>query len=133
MLLGEYHGLAQTPEFWAAVCEAAGAQGFHTMAIEEGPLATAELENRVRRPDFLSQFAAFQKAFPESLNVSTAREELHMLEQCARAGQGEFRLWGLNQEGLGAGGLILSRVLASPLGKRARPAMAVSRQALARK
>jgi len=81
------------------------------------------LENRVRRPDFLSQFAAFQKTFPESLNVSTAREELHMLEQCARAGQGEFRLWGLNQEGLGAGGLILSRVLARPLGKRARPAM----------
>ena len=66
---------------------------------------------------------AFQKKFPESLNVSNAREELDMLEQCARAGQGEFRLWGLNQEALGAGGLILSRVLASPLGKRARAAM----------
>ena len=122
-LLGEYHGLAQTPEFWAAVCKAAGADGFHTMAIEEGPLAAAELENRLRRPDSLSQLVAFQKKFPESLNVSNAREELDMLEQCARAGQGEFRLWGLNQEALGAGGLILSRVLASPLGRRARPAM----------
>jgi hypothetical protein len=32
-------------------------------------------------------------------------------------------VWGLNQEGLGAGGLILSRVLASRVGKEARPAM----------
>jgi hypothetical protein len=46
-----------------------------------------------------------------------------MLQQCARAGQGQFRLWGLNQEGLNAGGLILSRVLASQLGSQARPAM----------
>ncbi len=123
VLLGEYHGLAQTPEFWAAVCKAAGAEGFHTMAVEEGPLAAAELENLVQRPDPLSLLVAFQKKFPGSLNVSSAREELDMLEQCARAGQGEFRLWGLNQEALGAGGLILSRVLASPLGRRARPAM----------
>ena len=46
-----------------------------------------------------------------------------MLQQCARVGQTAFRLWGLNQEALGAGGLILSRVLASQVGKEARPAM----------
>src|SRR5262245_51718835 len=53
VLLGEYHGLAQTPEFWAAVCRAAGPEGFHTMAVEEGPLAAAELESFARRPDGL--------------------------------------------------------------------------------
>jgi hypothetical protein len=123
VLLGEYHGLAQTPEFWAAVCHAAGPEGFHTMAVEEGPVVAAELEAWARRPDGRAQFAAFEKKFPESINVSNAREEFDMLQQCARVGQREFRLWGLNQEMFGAGSLILSRVLASRLGKDARPAM----------
>ena len=37
VLLGEEHGISQTPQFWAAVCDAAGPEGFHTMAVEEGP------------------------------------------------------------------------------------------------
>jgi erythromycin esterase-like protein len=49
VLLGEDHGIAQTSEFWAAVCRAAGPSGFHTMAVEEGPLAAAELERWARR------------------------------------------------------------------------------------
>ena len=61
--------------------------------------------------------------FPESINVYNAREEFGMLQQCARVAQSEFRLWGLNQEAPGAAGLILSRVLASRVGKDARPAM----------
>jgi hypothetical protein len=123
VLLGEDHGVAQTPEFWAAVCDAAGPEQFHTMAVEEGPLAAAELERWARRPDGLAQLAAFNKTFPESINVSNAREEFDMLQRCARVGQNEFRVWGLNQEMFGAGGLILSRVLESRMGKDARPAM----------
>jgi hypothetical protein len=123
VLLGEYHGVAQTPEFWAAVCDAAGPEGFDTMAVEEGPLAAAELEDLARRPDGLAQFVAFEKEFPESINVSNAREEFDMLRQCTRVGQRKFRLWGLNPEMYGAGGLMLSRVLASRLGKEARRAM----------
>ena len=94
------------------VCSAAGPDAFHTMAVEEGPLVAAGLERWARRPDGLAQMVAFQKQFPSSLNVSD--EEFDMLQQCARTGQGEFDLWGLNQEGLNAGGLILSRVLAEP-------------------
>jgi hypothetical protein len=121
VLLGEEHGVAQTPKFWAAVCKAAGPEQFHTMAVEEGPLAAAELEGWAQRPDGLAQFVAFEKKFPWSINV--AREEFDMLQQCARTGQSEFHLWGLNQEGLNAGGLILSRVLASRLGNQARAAI----------
>ena len=119
VLLGEDHGLAQTPELGAAICNAAGRERFHTMAIEEGPLAAAELENLSRRQDGLSQLAAFARRF----NVHKSREEFEMLQQCARAAEGEFHLWGLSQEGLGAGGLILSRILESPLGEASRSAM----------
>jgi hypothetical protein len=123
VLLGEDHGIAQTPKFWTAVCKAAGPEQFRTMAVEEGPLVAAELEQWARRPDGLAQLVAFEKTFPESINVHKAREEFDMLQQCARAGQDPFRLWGLNQEAFGAGGLILSRVLANRLGHEARPAM----------
>jgi hypothetical protein len=66
---------------------------------------------------------AFRQKFPESINVSSAREEFEMLQQCARAAQGNFHLWGLNQEMFGAASLILSRVLASGVGSQARPAI----------
>src|SRR5262245_22901336 len=89
VLLGEYHGVAQTPEFWTAVCNAAAPQGFHTMAVEEGPLAAAELEHLARRPDGLEQFSAFRKKSPETFNVSNAREEFDMLHECASASQRE--------------------------------------------
>jgi hypothetical protein len=123
VLLGEEHGVAQTPEFMTAVCKAAGPQPFHTMAVEEGPLVAAELEVWARRPDGLANVAAFEKKFPYSINVYKAREEFDMLEQCTRAGESEFHIWGLNQEGLNAGGVILSRVLETQLGSQARAAM----------
>jgi hypothetical protein len=80
VLLGEDHGVAQTPEFWAAVRNAAGPERFHTMAVEEGPLVAAELERWARRPDGLAQLVAFEKTFPESINVYNAREEFDMLQ-----------------------------------------------------
>jgi hypothetical protein len=123
VLLGEYHGVAQTAEFWAAICNVAAPEGFHTMAVEEGPLVAGELEHLARTPGGLAGLKAFQQKFPDSINVSNAREEFEMLQQCARAALGDFHLWGLNQEMFGAGGLILSRVLASGVGSQSRPAI----------
>jgi len=123
VVVGEDHGLAQTPELAGAVCHAAGSERFHAMAIEEGPLAAAQLETWTLRREGPDQVAAFEKTFPESINVYNAREEFEMLQQCAGAAQGDFHLWGLNQEMLGAGGLVLSRILDSRLGETARPAM----------
>jgi hypothetical protein len=123
VLLGEEHGFAQAPELATAICNAAGSDRFHAMAIEEGPLAAAALESFARRRDGLAQLSAFAKSFPQSINVYNSRGEFEMLQQCARAAQGEFHLWGLNQEALGAAGLILSRILETGLGASARPAM----------
>jgi hypothetical protein len=122
VLVGETHGLADTPMFWTAVCNTAGPQGFRTMAIEEGPLVAASLEQLARHPDTEPQLAAFEKRYPESLNIYNTREEFQMLQRCAAsAGGSNFRLWGLNQEGLGAAGLILDRILdTKPSGEVAR-------------
>jgi hypothetical protein len=111
VLVGENHGLAETPKFWEAVCRAALPDGFHTMALEEGPLAAAELERWAGQPDGQAQLAAFIKQYPGSIDIYNTREEFGMLQQCAAASEGKFRIWGLNQEALGAGGLILRRIL----------------------
>ena len=123
VLIGENHGAVQNPKFSAAICNAAGPERFQTMAVEEGPLAAAELEGFVRRRDGLAQLAAFEKQFPSSLNVHSTGAEFEMLRQCARASAGEFHLWGLNQEALGAGGFILSRIIESGVRGEAAQAM----------
>src|SRR5436305_1491904 len=40
VLLGETHGLAEVARFAGALCKVAGPEGFHTLAIEEGPIVT---------------------------------------------------------------------------------------------
>jgi hypothetical protein len=111
ILVGENHAMAETTEFWKGICAAAGPQGFHTLAIEEGPLVAAELERWAGRDDGEAQLSAFQKQYPDSIDIYNTREEFGMLQQCVRAHQGAFHLWGLNQEAFGAGSLILSRIL----------------------
>lgn len=112
VLVGEWHDLAETPQFWRALCTAAAPAGFHTMAIEEGPVTTHELERFASQPDGQVRIAAFLKQYPESLNIYHSVEEFDMLRHCvASALPGDFHLWGLNQEALGGAGLLLDRIL----------------------
>jgi len=105
VLLGETHGLAEIARFAGAVCRLAESEGFHTLAIEEGPLAAAELERLARRTDARQQLAGLLKRYPESVNIYNEVEELEMLQQCRG-----FGFWGINQEGLGAAGLMLDKI-----------------------
>lgn len=63
VLLGETHGLAEVARFAGAVCKLAEPEGFHTLAIEEGPLVTTELERWARRTDAREQLAGFLKRY----------------------------------------------------------------------
>ena len=49
VLVGEDHGIAEIPAVYAGLCDIAGPLGFHTMAIETGPLVAAELQQWVRQ------------------------------------------------------------------------------------
>jgi hypothetical protein len=100
VLLGETHGNPQTPEFWGAVCNAAAPLGFRTLAIEEGPRTAAQLETFAKHSGGLTQMRAFHTQAPDSIHISSTPAEFAMLQQCARAGGRDFRLWGLIEEGI---------------------------------
>jgi hypothetical protein len=123
ILVGEQHGFAQSPSFWSALCSIAVPAGFHSMAIEEGPLAAGELEQWSTRVDGEAQLIAFRKQFPESIDIYTTHEDFAMLQHCARASQSPFHLWGLNQEALGASPFVFQRILDTHPGPAAASAM----------
>jgi hypothetical protein len=123
VLIGEDHGISQIPEFAGAVCNLIGAQGFHTMAIETGPLAASDLQQWVSRDSGRAGLIDFEKKFPESIAFYNFQEEYDLLSHCARSAQGgKFQIWGVDQELMGSSGLILTRILETHPGKQAADA-----------
>src|SRR5271157_5238935 len=95
VLIGEDHGISQIPQFAGAVCDLIGLQGFHTMAIETGPLAADELQQWITHDSGRSELVGFEKNFPETIAFYNFQEEYDLLSQCARSAQGgKFQLWG---------------------------------------
>jgi hypothetical protein len=120
VLIGEDHGISQIPQFAGAVCDLTGPQGFHTMAVETGPLAANELQQWITRGSGRVNLVDFEKKFPETIAFYNFQEEYEMLSRCARSAQGgKFHLWGLDQELMGSSGLILTRILETHPGKQA--------------
>jgi hypothetical protein len=120
VLIGEDHGISQIPQFAGAVCDLIGPQGFHTLAIETGPLAAAELQQWITHDSGRAKLVDFEKNFPETIAFYNFQEEYHLLSQCARSAQGgNFQLWGLDQELMGASGFILTRILETHPGQQA--------------
>jgi hypothetical protein len=124
VLIGEDHGIAQIPELVGAVCDILGPQGFHTMAIETGPLAAGELQRWLATPSTAqTRLIEFERKFPNAIAFYDMREENDLLSRCARAaGKRALNLWGIDQEFLGASKLILTRILETRPGPRAAEA-----------
>jgi hypothetical protein len=112
VMVGEDHGIAQIPAVYAGLCDIAGPQGFHTMAIETGPLVAAKLEQWIREPNGQAELAAFERQYPASIAFYDWSQEFDLLVRCAgKATGGQFRLWGLDQELMGSAGFLLNKIL----------------------
>jgi hypothetical protein len=116
VLLGEDHGIAQIPQFDAAVCGVLGSKGFHDLAIEVGPSAAEELNQVLAEKDGRTRFVAFNKEFPETVAFYNWSGEYDFLASCSQsAAGGKSRLWGLDQELMGASRLLLTQILKQQL------------------
>lgn len=125
VLLGEDHGIQQIPQFTASLCAELAPQGFHTMALETGPIVTPEIERMARGANGLKEMAEFDKRYPESVAFYNWREEFEMLQQCEKsAGAEGMQLWGLDQELMGAPVFVLEKILATKPGPEAQVAVA---------
>ena len=120
VLIGEQHGNAETPEFSSAICDLAVPQGFHSMAIETGPMMAGQLEKWARSTDSRHQVAEFQKEFPDALPFYRLQEETDLLAHCSHTAENEkFHIWGLDQEFYGESRFLLQSLLNSHPGKAA--------------
>lgn len=121
VLVGEDHGIAQIPEFVGGLCDILAPQGFHTLAIEAGPLAAGELQRSLaNRSTARTRAMDFERQFPNAIAFYDMREENDLLSRCAQAvGTKTLSLWGIDQEFLGAPKLILTRILGTHPGPKA--------------
>ena len=98
-LVGEEHGVAETPAVVRELFRALQPAGYHHLAIEISPPMAAVLDELARGPDGLGRLAAFFAENPPGVAFFTLREEAELLV-AARAAvpSGEPVLWGLDYE-----------------------------------
>jgi hypothetical protein len=119
VLVGEDHGIAQIPLIIGGICDELMPVGFHTMAVETGPLAADNLQQWLRGPGGKKQLAEFDTKYPANIAFYNWSEEFELLQHCANAAKEPFHLWGLDQELMGASGWILTQILAQNPGPEA--------------
>ena len=122
VLIGEDHVTREIPQFTAALCDVMHPDAF---AVEAGPDAARFVSGLLRRPDRVALMAARMQAHPNNLAFLDIREENDLAAHCAAASRNpDFRLWGLDQEFLGASGTLLEAMLATAPGPKSRAAIA---------
>ena len=118
VMLGEDHGIAQIPTLGAALCSELAPAGFHHLALEVGASVAPELETFASAPDGAKRLAAFVKQNPETIAFYDWREELAMLQACAK-----YHLWGLDQDLMGSPVYVLPKILATKPGPASKAAI----------
>ncbi len=123
VLIGEDHLSQEIPRFATGICRIMAPGGLNAFAVETGPETTKVINENLRRPDRASRIAAFTDAHPDVMAFQNGRDESDMAARCARLAGPRFRMWGLDQEFLGASGYLLDQMLAADPGPRARTAI----------
>lgn len=98
-LIGEDHGIADIPEFTAALFKRLVPAGYHYMVVETGPLSGSRIESMASSKDADAAFAAFNHKYPFALPFFSWREEVAMITGTrAAAGRVPIHVWAVDQE-----------------------------------
>jgi hypothetical protein len=120
VLLGEDHGIAQIPQFAAALCSELAPRGFHRAELEISPSVAPALERFARAQDGAAQMAAFDKRYPDAIAFYAWREEFEFLQRCEKASSEGYEIRGLDQDFMGDSTYILTRISEMKLGAQGR-------------
>lgn len=122
VLIGEDHYSREIPAFTVALCNSIKPDAY---AVEAGPLAAEFVTGLLGRPDRLTQLGAHMKVYPNSVAFLDGREENDAAAQCAKASSNKaFAVWGLDQEFLGAAGMLLDAMQVAKPGPKSLAAIA---------
>lgn len=116
--VGEDHLTREIPAFVEALCRQTAPE-LSGLALEVGPRALAAIAPDLAAPDRLRRIADFNRRYPAAMAFVDNRADNDMTAACLALRPG-LRLIGLDQEFVGAGGLLLDRILAEPLSPEAR-------------
>jgi hypothetical protein len=118
--IGEEHGTREVPQFVRATCRLMAKEGLDAMAIEAGPLVTAQLQEWTATSDGVIRLLEFEKHYPDSIAFFNWRQEFDLLSQCQQSTTPHtLHLWGLDQEFLGSPTFILQQILDAKPGRQA--------------
>jgi len=124
--IGEDHFTREIPQFTTAVCDEMSPLGLTALAMEASPGAARFVTDTFGKQDRLARITELQRRFPDSIAFLDSRQENDLADHCATAAKANhFELWGLDQEFVGAAGWLLTRMLDTNPGPRARAAIAV--------
>ncbi|NUO79318.1 hypothetical protein HUU05_04515 [candidate division KSB1 bacterium] len=112
-LIGEDHGIAEVPQFTAALFQQMNPMGYHHFAIETGPLTAQLLTRLASEPNAQAAFSAFHKENPFAVPFYNWQEEAALLLAVLNASKpGAQPLWGLDQEFIMSSKLHFKKLLA---------------------
>ncbi|MEO8461127.1 MAG: hypothetical protein ABI451_11415 [Dokdonella sp.] len=122
VFVGEDHFSHEIPRLAVALCNLMRPDAY---AVEAGPQAAEFVSANLRSPDRVDRLAARMRAHPNNMAFLDGREENDAAAQCAKASRNNaFAVWGLDQEFLGAAGVLLDAMVAAKPGPKSRAAIA---------
>ena len=116
VMVGDGEGTAEPAKFSAALFRMLAPHGFHTLAIETGPLGARKLEEITAHPDGKARLSALLRVFPDSIPYYDWNEQFELVATAHEVCTDKTAIWGLDQEFSASAGLILAEILKEPLG-----------------
>ena len=121
VLLGESHFSRETPQFAAAVCRAMRPDAY---AVEAGPYAAAYVQTVLGSPDRKSLMRERERIHPANMAFLDNEQENDLAAKCVASATAKgIALWGLDQEFLGAGSVLLQEMQQQPNGPESTTAI----------
>ena len=116
--IGEDHGTQEIPAFMAAICREMGST-LGALALEVGPTVVEQLEPVLRSPDRKQRMAEWSQRYPTSVAFLDIEADNAAAADCLTFAPAA-RLIGLDQEFIGAAGMVLDAILVTKLTRDAR-------------
>lgn len=110
VLIGEDHGLREIPAFSSAVFRELAARGTRDLVVEVGPEAGRRLTAALGARDPEATVRTWLRRYPFSLAFYDLQQELAFLREARSAAGPSLRVVGVDQELMGAGGMLLESI-----------------------